>query len=428
VTHPATSPPGPTGRRGLVLIAAAIVLTAVNLRTAVTSVGPVLEEIQRGLGLSSGVVGVVTTLPVLCFAAIGFAGPPLTARFRDAHVLAAALAAMAAGLVLRAVTGSAALFLVGTVLAMTGGALGNVLLPSLVKRYFPERTGLLVGAYSTAMTAGAAVAAVVTQPIADAAGPEGWRWALGVWAALAVVAALAWLAVRARPGAGHRAPAVRMRSLARSRLALSFVLFFGCLAALAFIVMGWSAQYLRDAGLSPATAGLMLGINSIAVIPLNATIPSLVVRPRLQRPLLAVLLAGYLAGWVGLFTAPLVVPWLWMLLLAVGMGTFPVLLTLLGLRARTPESTAALSTVTQGCGYLLAAAGPLLVGVFRGASADYTGMVVVVAVALVGSAAGGWVVTRQGYVDDEIPGWRDAVPAGNAPEAGRAGAGGTIVR
>src|SRR4051794_41574746 len=135
--------PAPTSpdrrRRGLLLIGVAIVLTGLNLRTAVTSVGPVLQEIEDGLGISSGLAGLVTTMPVLCFAAIGFAGPGLSARFRDSHVLSGALATMAAGLVVRAVAPAFWLFLLGTVLAMVGGALGNVLLPSLVKRYFPGR-------------------------------------------------------------------------------------------------------------------------------------------------------------------------------------------------------------------------------------------------------------------------------------------------
>ena len=145
-------------------------------------------------------------MPVLCFAAIGFAGPGLSARFRDSHVLSGALATMAAGLVVRAVAPAFWLFLLGTVLAMVGGALGNVLLPSLVKRYFPDRTGLMVGAYSTAMSVGATVAAVSTAPIAAAVGDDGWRWALGVWAVFALLAARA-LAVR--PARPRRRPAAR---------------------------------------------------------------------------------------------------------------------------------------------------------------------------------------------------------------------------
>ena len=403
-----TAAPAPTGarRHGLLLIGVAIVLTGLNLRTAVNSVGPVLEELQAGLGLSSGLAGLVTTMPVLCFAVLGFAGPPLSARYRDSHVLAGALLAMAAGLVLRAVAGAFWLFLAGTALAMVGGALGNVLLPGLVKRHFPGRTGLMVGAYGTAMAVGGAVAAVSTAPIAAAAGADGWRWALGIWAVPALVAALPWLAVPAASAASRAArTSVRMRDLVHSRLAIALSVFFGLQAMQAYVIIGWSAQYLRDMGLSAAAAGLLLGINTAVVIPINAAVPPLTVRPHLQRPLLLFFMGCYTAGWIGLWVAPLSAPWLWMILLAMGLGTFAMVLTLMGLRARTPETVAALSTVVQGWGYVLSGAGPLLVGVLRGATGGYTGMFVLVLAGVVGLTATGWLVTRQRYVDDEVPGW-----------------------
>jgi MFS transporter, CP family, cyanate transporter len=398
-----------TSPRGLWLIGIAIVLTALNLRTAVNSVGPVLEELERGLHLSSGLAGLVTALPVLCFAALGFAGPPLSARYRDSHVLCGAMATMAVGLVLRGVAGAFWLFLVGTVLAMTGGALGNVLLPSLVKRYFPHRTGLLVGAYSTAMSIGGAVVAVAAQPIAEAAGVDGWRWAMGVWAVPALLAAVVWLAVPARPGtsqAGHAA--VRIRSLLRSRTAVAMALFFGIQAMECYVIVGWAAQYLRDEGLSATAAGLLLSVNLVMIIPVNMVVPALTVRVRLQRPLLVFFLACYAVGWVGLWISPLSVPWLWMGLLGVAMGTFAMVLTLIGLRSRTPETTAALSTATQGWGYLIAAGGPLLVGVLRGITGGYTGMFVLVIAGIGLMTATGWLVTRQRFVDDEVPGWPSA--------------------
>jgi cyanate transporter len=399
---------------GLVLIGTAIVLTGLNLRTAVNSVGPVLEEIETALGVSSSVAGLITSLPVLCFAAIGFAGPPLSARFRDAHVLGGALAAMAAGLVLRSLAGSFWLFLVGTVLAMAGGALGNVLLPSLVKRYFPDRTGLMVGAYGTALSAGAAVVSVSTQPVADAVGTQdGWRWGLGVWAVLALIAAVAWMFVRATPGVSRASHvAVRMRDLVHSRLAVALTVFFGLQAMQAYVIVGWSAQYLRDTGLSAATAGLLLGVNSIVAIPVNAVVPAVTVRPRAQWPLLSFFMCCYLAGWIGLWAAPLAAPWLWMVLLGLGLGTFSMVLTLFGLRARTPETTAALSTVAQGYGYLIAGAGPLLVGVLRGATGGYDGMFVLMLAGVAGLWTLGWLVTRPRFVDDEVdrtvPGWSTA--------------------
>jgi CP family cyanate transporter-like MFS transporter len=416
-TAPASTTTAATG--GLVLIGTAIVLTGLNLRTAVNSVGPVLEEIETALGVSSGAAGLITSMPVLCFAAIGFAGPPLSARFRDAHVLGGALFTMAAGMVLRSLAGSFWLFLVGTALAMTGGALGNVLLPSLVKRYFPDRTGLMVGAYGTALSVGAAVVSVSTQPIADAVGTEnGWRWGLGVWSVLALIAAVTWMFVRATPGVSRASHvAVRMRDLVHSRLAIALTVFFGLQAMQAYVIVGWSAQYLRDTGLSAATAGLLLGVNSIVAIPVNAVVPALTVRPRAQWPLLSFFMCCYVAGWVGLWVAPLAAPWLWMVLLGLGLGTFSMVLTLFGLRARTPESTAALSTVAQGWGYLIAGVGPLLVGVLRGATGGYDGMFVLVLGGVAGLWALGWLVTRPRFVDDEVdrsvPGWSTA---GRPPE------------
>jgi cyanate transporter len=417
--------PAPTdtrARRGLVLIGIAIVLTGLNLRTAVNSVGPVLEEIESGLGLSSGLAGLVTSLPVLCFAALGFAGPPLSARFRDAHVLGGALVTMAAGLVLRSAAGSFWFFVVGTVLAMTGGALGNVLLPSLVKRYFPHRTGLLVGAYSTALSVGGTAASVATQPIAAAAGDEGWRWGLGMWALMALVGAAAWMFVPAMGGASRTTHVtVRMRALVHSRTAVALTVFFGLQATQAYVIVGWSAQYLRDAGLSAATAGLLLGVNTLVGIPLSMLVPTLTVRPRVQWPLLLAFMASYAAGWLGLWTAPLAAPLLWVVLLGLGLGTFPMVLTLIPLRARTAETTGALSTVIQGWGYLLAGLGPLLVGVLRGATGGYTGMFVLVLAGVAALVVLGWVVTRPRYVDDEVhrsvPGWSGTAPAEDVVEA-----------
>ncbi|MQA32926.1 CynX/NimT family MFS transporter [Modestobacter roseus] len=398
------APAGPASY-GAVLVGTAIVLTGFNLRTAINSVGPVLAEIERGLGISSGLAGLITSLPLLCFAVIGFAGPPLAARFRDGHVLAAALLIMVVGLLVRVSTDSVWVFLPGTVATMVGGALGNVLLPGLVKRWFPGRTGLLVGAYSTAMAIGGAVASFSAAPIAAAAGADGWRWALGIWAVFALVAALPWLLVPVRPGASRSThTAVPLRALTRSPLAWTMAAFFGLQAMQAYVIIGWTAQYLRDQGMSAAVAGSLVGLNTLVVIPLNALIPLGAVRQRLQRPLLLGFLACYLTGWTGLLLAPLTVPWLWVSLLGVGMGSFALVLALFGLRGRTPESVSALSTMAQGWGYALAGVGPLLVGLFRGLTGGYTGMFVLVytGVALLGVT--GWAICRERYVDDELPG------------------------
>jgi len=234
-----------------------------------------------------------------------------------------------------------------------------------------------------------------------------------VLALVQIVAALPWLAVPARPvDPSSRRSTVRMRALVHSRLAWSMVLMFGLQAMQAYVIIGWTAQYLRDQGMSAATAGLLVGLNAVIAIPVNAVVPPLAVRQHLQRPLLLAFIFCYLAGWSGLAVAPLTATWVWVVLLGLGLGTFAMVLTLLGLRARTPESTAALSTVTQGCGYLLAGVGPLLVGVLRGATGGYTGMFVLVYGGNVLLLITGWGVCRARYVDDEVPGLVVGAPTG----------------
>jgi CP family cyanate transporter-like MFS transporter len=381
------------------------VLTALNLRTMVNSVGPVLGELTSGLGLSGVQAGVVTALPVLCFAVLAAAGPPLTARFQDAHVLAGAALAMAAGMALRAFAGSFWFFLTGTVLAMSGGALGNVLLPGLVKRHFPHRIGAMVGAYGAAMALGAAIASVTTAPLTAAAGVDGWRWGLGVWAAFVLVAAVPWLLVPAAPVAGRsRRSALRLRGLLRSPTAVALMVFFGLQGALGYMVLGWSAEYLRDAGLDAADAGLLLGLHALVTVPLSAVVPALAARQRLQRPLLLTMVASSTVGWTGMALAPLTATWVWMVLLALGLAAFPMFLALLGLRARTPESTVALATAAQGWGYLIMGIGPLGVGVLHDLTGDYTGMFALAAVAVLGLLVSGWLATRPRFVDDEVVG------------------------
>jgi CP family cyanate transporter-like MFS transporter len=418
-----TAAPAPAGssRRGLVLVAVAIVLTGFNLRTAVNGVGPVLQEIEDGLGISSGAAGLITTMPLLCFAVIGFAGPPLAARFRDGHVLAAALLVMALGVVGRAAAPSFWLFLLGTVATMVGGALGNVLLPGIVKHWFPTRTGLLVGAYSTTMAVGGAVASVSTAPIAASVGVDGWRWALGVWAVFAVLAVVPWLLVPRRTSVGGAPRGVRLRLLVRSSLAWQLAVFFGLQAMQAYVIVGWTAQYLRDEGMSAAAAGVLVGVNALIVIPLNALVPSGAVRQSWQRPMLVGFMACYLVGWTGLLVSPLTLTWLWMSMLGIGMGTFAMVLSLLGLRARTPETVNALSTVVQGWGYAIAAAGPVLVGLLRGLTGGYTGMFVLVYAGVAGLFVTGWLVCADRQVDDEVPGLQTSTTPTGSPAVEAAG-------
>lgn len=360
---------------------ACVVLLALNLRPTAVSVGPVLSLIRTDLGLGPAGAGLLTTLPVLAFAFVGVITPACAARLGMHATTVIGLALLVAGIGLRVVLPSAAGFMATTVVALTGMAIGNVLLPSLVRHHFPNRIGFATAWYSVSLGVGLTLASLLTAPIAEV---SSWRWALGSWVVIAALAFVFWLpllrgaSTRRRPDAAH--PAITIAQVARTRLGWQMALFFGVQSVLAYAIFGWLPTIFVDAGLSPAMAGLMLAIATGAGLPIAFWLPRHVATSR--RPVLvtsAIPLIG-LAGVLGLILAPARTPWAWALCLTVGLSLFPVYLALVGLRARTAAGTAALSGFSQGVGYLLAALGPFLMGVLNAATGGWT-------VPLIGMAA-----------------------------------------
>lgn len=391
-------------RRGA-LVLVGMVLVGANLRVAVTSLGALLDEVRTGLGLSGTMAGVVTTLPTVAFAGLGAITPWLVRRAAPARVLVVAMLALTAGQVLRAATGSALAFVITSALALAGIAVANILLPLLVKQYFPHRTGLATGAYTMAMTVGTTVAAAAAVPTAHAFGS--WRAGLGVWAGLAAVAVLPWvvLARRARTEAGRSSPTetvTRTRARpARTRLGWAMAVYFGTQSLSGYAIMGWLAQLFRDSGYQPATAGLLLaGVTALGV-PVALVMPMLAGRLRTLRPLVLSLAAASALSYLGLALAPYDGALLWVALLALGQGAFPLVLATIGLRARTAEGTVALSAFAQSTGYLIAALGPLFVGVLYGATGGWTVPVGFLLSALAVQTCVGLVIARPRYIEDE---------------------------
>ncbi|MFY1697215.1 MFS transporter [Solwaraspora sp. WMMA2101] len=428
---PAPAPTGPAGDRlpdpggrgrhrathrqqvrsgqGALLVLAAMVLVALNLRMAITSLGPLLDEVRTGLPMSALQAGVVTTLPALAFAAVGSATPWLVRRFSPPRLLVAAMGALALGQLLRVATGDAWLFVATSALALAGIAVANVLLPMLVRQYFPHRIGLVTGAYSMSLTIGASVAAGTAVPIAHAAGS--WRVGLGFWALVAVAAAVLWVPIawrsrrRAAAAAGTPRPAaaagVRIRA-GRTRLGWLMAVFFGAQSFAAYAQMGWLAQLFRDAGFRAETAGLLLaGVTAVSV-PIAMVMPTLAGRMTSLRPLvLGTALASGLS-YAGLLWSPYDLALVWMVLLALGQGTFPMALAMIGLRARTGAGIVSLSAFTQSVGYLIAAVGPLSVGLLYGRTGDWVAPVGLLVVALLVQTGVGWSIARPRWIEDEL--------------------------
>ncbi|SEH02836.1 MFS transporter, CP family, cyanate transporter [Nonomuraea solani] len=382
------------------LLVLGIVLAALNLRTAVTSVGPLLDQLSGALGMTSVGTGLLTTLPVLAFASVGAVTPTLARRLGEHRLLLLALVTLGVGLLVRSLVDSAPVFLLSSAVALSGGAVGNVLIPTLIKRHFPARTGLMTTVYTTALAAGTMLAAAATVPIERASGD--WHIALGVWAALAAVAVIPWLALlRSEPERYTGGRDAGIRQMVRSRLAWMIAIYFGTQSMIAYIMFGWLATILTDSGYTTSQAGLMLGVFTALSIPVSIIVPVLASRFRDQRPMVVGLVSFYAAGFLGLWLAPASTAMVWVVLVAVGMGSFPLALTMLALRTRTPETTAALSAFGQSAGYLIAGAGPLLVGVLHQATGGWALPYALIFVVLVAQLVTGLYAGRNRYVEDE---------------------------
>ncbi|MCW5249800.1 MULTISPECIES: CynX/NimT family MFS transporter [unclassified Streptomyces] len=371
---PSGSPPDPAPvrpapaphrlrRAGLI---AGIILVSVNLRPAITSLGPLLPRIRADLGLSGTGAGLLTMLPVLCLGAFAALGPTLRHRFGEDRVLLGCLPVLLVGILLR-VPAPTALLYAGTVVIGGAIAVANVVLPSLIKREFPDRVPLMMATYTMALTFGGAAAAGAVIPLERVAGTD-WRGSLGLLAVPVAVGALAWLPYgrrRVRGGGGVRRAAVA--PLLRDRLAWLVTAFVGLEALLAYVTFGWLPAICVDRGLGEEAAGYMMSAITFLQAAGSMAVPFFVGRGgRGQRGFCVAVSLGTAAGLTGVVLAPMWTLWFWALVLGlVGGAAFSLALTLIGLRAGDGDSAAGLSSMSQGIGYALAAAGPFGMGVLH---------------------------------------------------------------
>ncbi len=391
-------PAAPPARIGRLLLGLSVMLIALNLRALFSSLSALLPEVMRGTEAGPTAASVMTTVPVLCLGLFSPAAAPVARRLGIERAVLLALAAVAAGTALRGLATVPAI-LAGGLVAGAGIAFGNVLLPGLVKRDFPDRIALLTGLYSMSLSGGAAVAAAFTVPVAARTGS--WAFGLAVWALPAAAAALLWLprALRRR-GALVPAPLSGRRPLWRDGLAWQVSLFMGLQSALAYCVFGWLAPILRERGLDATSAGLLLSVSVVGQMVGCLGAPAFATLGRDQRAAATGLYGLVLAGLAGCFYAPLGTAWLWAALLGLGQGgLLAVALTLILLRAPDAGVAARLSGMAQGIGYTLAAGGPLLVGVLRQASGGFGSVPVLFAVLVALGTASGLAAGRAKVID-----------------------------
>jgi CP family cyanate transporter-like MFS transporter len=419
------SSPGTIGRmsrlRGL-WAGVAMIVVALNLRPAIVAVSPLLNSIRATTGLSSAGSGLLATLPVLCFGAFAPFAPRVARRVGMEASLFGVLLLLVAGIALRLDGSVAALFL-GTFLAGVAIAIGNVLLPGLIKRDFPEKAGLMTGLYSMALFGGAALAAGVTVPVQHAAS-LGWRPALAMWGVLVIIAIVCWTPQLRTGGRAAAATggAHAVRGLWREGLAWQIALFMGLQSLNYYALASWLPTIFNDHGMSTGRAGWMLSFSSMCGIVAALVGPILAGRSRRQGWLTVITGVFLAAGVIGLIVAPVGGAYLWAALLGLGQGlAISVSLTMIVLRAPDTQHAAQLSSMAQSSGYLLASVGPFTLGVLHGATGGWTVPLIVVAVLLAPQTVFGVLAGRDRMVGGYARERANGVPGQGRPEPDEAG-------
>jgi CP family cyanate transporter-like MFS transporter len=406
--------------RGRTLVLIGILLAALNLRTAVTSLTPLLDSLGQTFGFGATMTGVFGIVPTVAFAVFGVSTPAIAHRLGLERTVLLAMLLAAAGLLARSFAGNTVQLLLASALALSGMGIGNVVLPPLVKRYFADRIGGVSALYITVLQLGTILPALAAVPLAAA---MGWRTSLGAWSLVAVAAALPWAMTlyverygrspqaRALAVAHHRAvaPGDEAPELAapaatgrvwRSPVSWGMALKFGMTSLISYSMFTWLPKLLVDAGGSALLGGNMVALYSAMGIISGLAMPVVAVRMTNPFPIVLACCALHLAAFAGLLLAPMTLTAVWVALLGLGPSTFPLALTLINQRTRTPAGSAALSGFTQGLGYCLSCAGPLLFGLLHDVSDGWLWPFAFLTASLVVLAVGGYLACQPRTLED----------------------------
>ncbi len=405
---------------GRLLVLTGILLSAFNLRTAVTSLTPLLDTLADTFGFGATMIGVFGMVPTAAFALFGVLTPRIARRIGLENAALLSMLLAAAGLLGRSFSADTWQLVASSAVALAGMGIGNVVLPPLVKRYFPLRVGAVSTAYITMLQMGTMLPALAAVPLAQAAG---WQVALGSWSLIAVVAALGWVAVLIQQ---HRRGSVvaalhdqsvlrhdgvlgltateplRHLKIWRSPLAWGMVFMFGMTSLITYAMFTWLPVLMVDAGASRVFGGLMVAVFSAFGLLSALVVPFAAVRMRNPYPLVVICVVAYAIAFPGLLLAPMSMPLLWVILLGIGPATFPLALTMINLRTRTHVGATALSGFAQGIGYTLSCAGPLLFGVLHDVSEGWGLPFAFLSVCVVLMAIGGWQVCKPLMLEDDV--------------------------
>lgn len=359
-------------RAGFFMLVTGIILVAANLRAPITAVGPIIGEIRNATGISNTLAGTLTTLPLLAFALLSPFAARIARKFGIEITLLAGMIALTVGILIRSIPGVGLLFL-GTLLLGLAISVGNVLVPSLIKREFPERVGVMTGIYAVSMNLCGAIASGISIPITRGMG-LGWGAALGCWALLSFIAILIWLPqLRNRRHGSILQIKKTGGELWKSRLAWNVTIYMGSQSLVFYMLVAWLPEILQQRGMSNETAGWMLSMLQFIILPITFIVPVLASRLTNQRGMVVTAGISLIIGCFGLLSGNLSMIVVWMVLLGVGVGTaFSLAMMFFVLRTRDSQQAAELSGMAQAVGYLMAATGPTLFGLIHDVTNGWT--------------------------------------------------------
>ncbi|MGR7917220.1 MFS transporter [Microbacterium sp. MAHUQ-60] len=434
--------------QGRALAVLGILLCAFSLRSAVASLSPMLDLIERDFPLSPAVVGLIGAAPPVCFAVFGLVTPILERWLGLERLTVLALATITVGLFLRGAVGDATGLMLTTAVIFAGVGMGNILMPPLVKKFFPDRLGLMMTLYTSAMAVSTFVPPLIAVPVADAAG---WRFSIALWGVFALAGVIPWVlmllrgsasgftvsqadprpedpqpedprsddVVRRRPAGDDSSASARepmtgpipttpanrrlFGRLVRIPLVWALSATFATSSTMAYVSFAWlPAVFIDIGGVDAATAGLLLSVFGTVALPSSLLVPVLVVRMQATRPLVLVGAIGGVVGLAGLILAP--VPGLlvlWTVLFGLNGVLFPLALVLISIRARTPETAVVLSSFVQSVGYTLASVFPVLFGVLHAVSGSWTWSLLMLGAVLIAVIPAGMIAGRRRTIEDE---------------------------
>lgn len=381
------------------LAGAAILLVALNLRTSVAALSPIYALINQSMTLSLQARNVIGMLPTAAFAVFGVLALLLRRILGMERGLVLAMLLVCVGDIGRGWLSHDAIGLgLFSIVTFAGMGIANVLLPATIKRYLPERVGIMTGLYTVMTAVGAGAPSLLAVPVAHS---MGWRFSVGMWAVPAIIALLPWFVLGLGSKSTSSQTAVK-RSYAAWRWPVSWAvtLVFAGGAGVMYATIAWLPTMLTStAGVSPATAGLMLSIYNLVGLVHSFVVPNLMTK--IKRPIWIVWFATVciVVGSLGLAYFP-ALDWFW--IIPAGLGAMPIVigLTLLNLRAKTSDGTAALSGFMQGAGYVLASGGPLLFGEIHRSTGGWIAGCWFLAIVGVIVGVAGIFATRQVYLED----------------------------